>query len=129
MQLSLEFCQTSQQTGGSCGLYKEIIHPDYSRPFPILRNCVCRKGDNGNVCPDSVRELSDLYGCLITVHHRHLNIHQYKMIVTRLVGFHGGNRFASVDAFLHDQAVTHENFPHNLTIQRVVIHKEHPLAL
>ena len=52
---SQEFCQAPQQASGIGGLYKEIIHPDYSRPFPILRNCVCRKGDNGNVCPDSVR--------------------------------------------------------------------------
>ena len=125
----MEFCQTSQQAGGICGLYKEIIHPDYSRPFPILRNCVWRKGDNANGCPDSVRELSDLYGCRVPAPPRHPNTHQYPPLVTRRVGFHGGNRFASVDAFLHDQAVTHENFPHNLTIQRVVIHKEHPLAL
>ena len=51
------------------------------------------------------------------------------MIVTGLIPFHGRNSFASVPGFLNHKAVIHKNFPHDLTVQFVIIRKEDSLPL
>ena len=68
------------------GLNDIIVHSAFNKPLPNPRNCVRSESYNGCGAVYAVRA-AYLRSCLFAVHHRHMAVHKYHIVLFSLLPY------------------------------------------
>lgn len=105
------------------------VHPCIAGALLVFLEGVGRHGQDGRVALSGPLELSNGLRCLVSVHNRHLDIHQHQVVASRIYRLHLVNGFGSVEGRVYREPGALEYLKGDLAVKLVVFREQHPLAV
>ena len=104
------------------------LHACFCRCLLVLLKGVGRHGEDRNACKSFIREAPDCSRRLIPVHYGHLDIHQDRIVVTRLGCGNHVHRDLPVLGGFHPEAGLRKNHHGDFHIDQVVLNQQQPFG-
>ena len=111
------------------GLGEEAVHTAVHCRLTIYIKGVGGHGQNRYPRQSRVLQRTDTPGRLITVHERHLNIHQNKVVITRLRSGYFLYSLHAVFRRVNLEAILPQDFQSDLAVQLLILHQQQTLLL
>ena len=105
------------------------VHPRFKRRLPVLIKGVCRHCNDRNTRDLLIFKTSDPSCCFISVHDRHLDIHQNQIVLSGSGSFKPLYGDRSVICHIDGKSCLFKNLHRDLLIQLVILNQEDLPAL
>ncbi len=105
------------------------VHPGLHRIPAVFLKGIGRHGDNRNIRQPWIFQRPNRSGGLVAVHRRHLHIHQDDVVEVRRRPLDLLHSHIPIIRLLHHHSVAFQQLPGDFTVEGVVLHQQHALAL
>ena len=129
MSWSQDLAQLLHKVADHDGFGQKAGHAAFQGIAAVFIECVGGHGKNRNLCQCRVAQCADLPGGGITVHDRHLHIHQHQIIAARCGSAYLFHRHGTVFRRIDPEAVLAQDLLRDLTVQLVVLYQQDVPAL